>query len=136
MAVMKIDDKFTSSISDTYSNDSDFIQNIVLSGHTSYTSLMAVADSDGISAWNTIKDSCAGILNTATYSNFDQANQTIVRSVEWPADSDYDLSYYDNYREKLQMLNANGAFRTTPYVRRMLRMGVFRESDGNNWGAS
>ena len=76
------------------------------------------------------------LLNTATYSNFDQANQTIVRSVEWPADSDYDLSYYDNYREKLQLLNANGSFRTTPYVRRMLRMGVFRESDGNNWGAS
>ena len=51
MAVMKIDDKFTSSTSDTYTNDSDFIQNIVLSGHTSYSSLMAIADSDNISAW-------------------------------------------------------------------------------------
>jgi len=135
MAIFKIEDKFTSSDSTQYNNDSDFIQNIVLSGHTSYASLMSVADSDNISVFDALKDSCAAVLQTAVYSEFDQSNQHIMRLVNWPADSAGDPSYYNAYRDTIQLLNGNGGFRTTKYVRRMIRMGLEPDSDGNNWGA-
>jgi hypothetical protein len=135
MAGYKVEDKFTSSISDSYDNDSDFIQNIVLSGHTSYASLMDLADSDNVSAFASIKDSCAGILQTATYSEFDQSNQSIMRAINWPGDSADDMHYYNAYRDIIPQLNQNGSFRTLNYVRRMIRMGTEADSDGNNWGA-
>jgi len=134
MAVYKIDDKFTSSSSDDYDNDSDFIQHIVLSGHTSYTSLMDVADSDNVASWSTIKDSCATILQSSTYSDFDVDNQTIMRSTNWPGDSANDSTYHDNYRAEIQKLNQDGAFRTIGFVRRTIRLGDQIDSDGNNWG--
>jgi len=135
MAGYKVEDKFTSSISDSYDNDSDFIQHIVLSGHTSYASLMNVADSDNVSAFTAIKDSCAGVLQTAVYSEFDQENQSIMRTINWPGDSTDDMRYYNAYRDTIPQLNENGAFRTLNFVRRMIRMGTEADSDGNNWGA-
>ena len=135
MPVFTIVDKFTSSSSDDYNNDSDFIQHIVLSGHTSYASLMNLADSDNIASWAAIKDSCAAILQSSTYSNFDQSEQSIMRSTDWPADSAQDVAYHHMYRKEIEKLNAFGAFRITPYVRRNIRRGTFRDSDGNNWGS-
>ena len=135
MGVFTIVDRFTSSVSDDYDNDSDFIQNIVLGGHTSYANLMNLADSDGIASWSTIKDSCAAILQTSTYTNFSSEDQSIERSTDWPADSDEDITYHHMYRDEIDKLNANGAFRVTPYVRRQIRRGLFPDSDGNNWGA-
>ena len=134
MAVFTIVDKFTSSSSDDYNNDSDFIQNIVLGGHTSYASLMDIADSDMVYAWMAIKDSCAAILQSSTYSNFSQSDQSILRSTNWPAEHDRDESYFMNYREQLNKLNADGTFRQTQYVRRVIRYGPHLDSDGNNWG--
>ena len=136
MAVFKIDDRFTSSVSDDYDNDSDFIQNIVLSGHTSYASLFSVADSDGISSWAAIKDSCASVLQTSTYSNFSSADQSIVRSTDWPADVPHYSACYEMFRVEIPKLNASGSFRITPFVRRTLRVGNNVDSDGNNWGES
>jgi hypothetical protein len=145
MAVFKIDDIFTSSVSDEYDNDSDFIQHIVLGGHTSYASLFSVADSDGISSWAALKDSCASILQSSTYFNFNNADQSIERSTNWPADSanleEWDMSrvandstYYEMYRAEIPKLNISGSFRTTPYVRKTIRIGDQSDSDGNNWG--
>ena len=128
-------DKFTSNTSDTYNNDSDFIKNIVLSGHTSYASLMNLADSDNSNDFNSIKDSCAVIIQTAVYSEFSSSDQTIVRTIDWPGDSADDNTYYNNYREKIMGLNPFGIFRVTPFVRRLLRLGDGVDSDGNNWGA-
>ena len=133
--VYTVVDKFTSNTSDTYNNDSDFIQNIVLSGHTSYASLMDLADSDNNSSFNSIKDSCAAIIQTATYSEFSSSDQSIVRTIDWPSDSADDNTYYNNYRETVMSLNANGIFREIKYVRRLLRLGLAPDSDGNNWGA-
>ena len=39
-----------------------------------------------------------------------------------------------NYREQLNKLNIDGAFRQAPYVRRVIRYGPHADSDGNNWG--
>ena len=128
-------DKFTSTSSDDYTNDSDFIQHIVMGGHTSYASLMQLADSDNLSAYSAIKDSCAAILETSTYTEFDQVNQTIVRTTIWPADSDNDHTYYFNYRNILDQLNPLGSFCETPYTRLNIRHGVVTDSAGNNWGA-
>ena len=135
MAVFTIVDRFTSSVSDDYNNDSDFVQHIILSGHTSYLSSMNVADSDGIASWASIKDSCAAILQASTYANFNNEDQSIERSTDWPADSDEDVTYHHMYSDEIQKLNANGAIRVTPYVRRQIRRGLFPDSDGNNWGA-
>ena len=135
MAYFTVVDKFTSNTSDTYNNDSDFIQNIVLSGHTSYASLMNLADSDNNSSFNSIKDSCAVIIQTAVYSEFSSSDQTIVRTIDWPGDNADDSTYYNNYRETVMGLNANGIFREIKYVRRLLRLGLAPDSDGNNWGA-
>ena len=130
----RVEDKFTSSIADSYDNDSDFVQHILLSGHTSYTSLMNVADSDNVSAFDSIKDSCAAILQTAVYSEFDEENQSIMRKIIWPGDSDTDKAYYKAYRDPPPQLNENGAFRTLNYVRRIIRFSGEPDSDGNNWG--
>jgi len=134
VAVYKIDDKFTSSSSDDYDNDSDFIQHVVLGGYTSYASLMDVADSDNVASWMALKDSCATILDASTYSEFDVENQSIIRTTNWPADSANDSTYHDNYRAEIGNLNTDGAFKTIPYVRRTIRMGNQTDSDGNNWG--
>ena len=131
-----VEDKFTSSISDSYDNDSDFVQHIVLSGHTSYASIMNVADSDGVGAFDSIKDSCSAILQTAVYSEFDNENQSIMRKVIWPGDSDTDKAYYNAYRDIIPQLNENGAFRTLTYVRRIIRFSGEADSDGNNWGVA
>ena len=134
MPVFTIVDKFTSSSSDDYNNDSDFIQNIVLGGHTSYASLMNLADSDNIALWMAKKDDWAVILQSSTYSNFNQSEQSIMRSTDWPAEHASDENYYMNYREQLNKLNIDGAFRQAPYVRRVIRYGPHADSDGNNWG--
>ena len=135
MAVFKIDDKFTSSVSDDYNNDSDFIQHIVLSGHTSYASVMSLADSDNVASWMAIKDSCAAILQTSTYTNFNSEDQSIERSTNWPGDSPNDSTYFSMYRAEIDKLNPSGSFRTTTFVRRTIRVGTGVDSDGNNWGS-
>lgn len=134
MPVFTIVDKFTSSSSDDYNNDSDFIQHIVLSGHTSYASLMNIADSDNVASWAAIKDSCAAILQSSTYSNFNESEQSIMRSTDWPSETGYDDNYHLMYREEMNKLNIDGAFRITQYVRRHIRYGPQPDSDGNNWG--
>jgi len=131
----QIDDKFTSTSSDDYSNDSDFIQHIVLSGHTSYASVMKTSDSDNVSEFMSIKDSCAAILDNSTYAEFDQVNQTIVRTTLWPpGDSDQDWVYFHKYRSLVDQLNPLGTFRQVQYTRDTIRLGTNVDSAGNNWG--
>ena len=135
MSHFGIDDRFTSSVSDDYDNDSDFIQHIVLSGHTSYASVMSLADSDNVASWMAIKDSCAAILQTSTYTNFNSEDQSIERSTNWPGDSSNDSTYFSMYRAEIDKLNPSGSFRIMPCIRRTIRIGNQTDSDGNNWGS-
>ena len=130
----QIDDLFTSTSSDDYNNDSDFIQHIVMSGHTSYADIAVLGDSDNNGAMKAMRDSCTAILTAGTYSNFSADNQTIERSTIWPSDSANDHMYYNRYRQEVHNMNINGVFRIVPYVRSVLRVSGDTDSAGNNWG--
>lgn len=130
------DDRFTSSSSDDWDNDSDFIQKICMSNHTSYVGVLATGDSDNIAGYLAMRDSCAAILDASTWSNFSAENQTIERTTMWPSDSANDHIYHNRWRTEIDRLNPNGSFRTCDYIRRTLRMSsnIHNDSDGNNWG--
>lgn len=125
-------DKFTSSSSDDYNNDSDFIQQIVKSGHTSYADILSnIVDSDKASSeFLNIRSAVGTILDATTYFDFNAADQHIYRTAVWD-----DVDQYMNYRDEMIKLSIDGPFRRVEYLRRMIRHSASTDSDGNNWGA-
>ena len=125
-------DKFTSSSSDDYNNDSDFIQQIVKSGHTSYSDILSnIVDSDvATSDFLAMRSAVGTILDAATYSDFSASDQHIYRTAVWD-----NADQYVNYRDEMVKLDVNGPFRTVDYLRRLIRHSGSTDSDGNNWGA-
>lgn len=124
-------DKFISSSSDDYDNDSDFIQQIVKGGYTSHSSMLnGIVDSDGATSdFLTMRSAVGVVLDAATFSDFSAADQSIYRTTVWNNDDQY-----VDYREEVINLDINGPFRTVDYIRRLIRHSSSTDSDGNNWG--